>query len=130
MQTINDRIKYLIEKTGQTKTAFAETLKVSQQYISKLAKTGNPSNRLIDDICEKIKIDGEPINKDWLLTGTGDITIKRTRNQEITALAKEVLKLPDENIKRRLIEALVKLDENDWLTIEKIADTLKENPKE
>ena len=129
MQTINDRIKMIIESTGQTKTAFAETLKVSQQYISKLTKTGNPSDRLIDDICEKIKVDGELINKDWLLTGNGDITIKRTRNQEITTFFNEVLKLPDENIKRRLVAALVELDVNDWLTIEKIANNLKEKPK-
>lgn len=126
MQTINDRIGIILEKTGMTKTAFAETLKVSQQYISKLIKTGNPSERFIDDICEKIKIDDEPINKDWLRTGNGEPTIKRTRNQEIGAFANAVMDLPDENIKKRLIEALTKLDERDWETLEKIAQSLKE----
>ena len=126
MQTINDRIGIILEMTGMTKTAFAKPLKVSQQYISKLIKEGNPSERFVDDICEKIKINGELINKDWIYTGNGEPTIKRTRNQEIGAFANEVMDLPDENIKKRLIEALVKLDENEWNTIAKIADSLKE----
>ncbi len=125
MQTINDRIGIILEMTGQTRTAFAETLKVSQQYISKLIKTGKPSERLIDDICEKIKINEEPINKTWLETGEGELTIKLTRNQEIAKFANDVMQLPDESMKKRLIEALAKLNERDWETIAKIVDTLK-----
>lgn len=68
MQTINDRIGLLLDSLNITKTAFAESLKVSQQYISKLTKTGNPSDLLIDDICQKYSV-----NKDWLLTGTGEM---------------------------------------------------------
>ena len=54
MQTINDRIAIVLEESGKTKTAFGESLSVSQQYISKLIRTGNPSALLIDDICETI----------------------------------------------------------------------------
>ena len=54
-------------KLGITKTAFAEGIKVSQPYISKLiAGKGEPSERLIDDMVEKYSV-----NKDWLLTGAG-----------------------------------------------------------
>ena len=81
MQTINDRIGIILKKTGMTKTAFAECLKVSQQYISKLIKTGNPSERLIDDICEKIKIDGESISKKWIQTGEGRSNVKIRRKR-------------------------------------------------
>ena len=130
MQTINDRIGIILESTGMTKTAFAENLKVSQQYISKLIKIGNPSERLIDDICEKIKINGEAINKEWILNGSGDMTIKRTRTQEIGIFANEVMNLPDESIKKRLIEALTKLDSKDWEAIERIADKLLNDKKE
>lgn len=72
MQTINDRIGILVDNhLKMTKTAFAESLKVSQQYISKLIKTGNPSDRLIDDICEKYNV-----NETWLRTGKGEIFLK------------------------------------------------------
>lgn len=129
MQTINDKIRIILEKTGMTKTAFAETLKVSQQYISKLIKTGNPSERLIDDICEKIKINDEPINKNWLLGDEKNITIKRTRNQEIQAFANEVMDLPDENLKKRLINGLAKLNAEDWKKILEIAEKLLSETK-
>lgn len=69
MQTINDRLGFLIEDhLKMTKTAFAKSLKVSQQYISKLIKTGNPSDILIDDICEKYNV-----NEEWLRTGEGEM---------------------------------------------------------
>lgn len=124
---MNDRIKEIIEKSGLKKVEFAEKIKVHQSHITKvISGERKPSDRLIDDICEKIKINGELINKDWIYTGKGNPTIKRTRKQEIGAFTNEVMDLPDENIKKRLIEALVKLDENDWNTIAKIADSLKE----
>lgn len=124
MQTINDRIGIIIEQTGMTKTAFAESLKVSQQYISKLIKSGNPSERLIDDICEKVKINDELINKNWLITGVGDITIKRTRNQVIQDFANDVMEEMDDSFRKRFVRALSKLDESDWVTIEKIVSEL------
>lgn len=128
MQTINDRIGIILEMTGMTKTAFAKPLKVSQQYISKLTKEGNPSERFIDDICEKIKINGELINKNWILAGEGEPTIKRTRNQEIATFMNGIMELPDTDIQKRLIAALAKLDVKEWEVIEKIASSLK--PKE
>lgn len=129
MQTINDRIGIILEKTGMTKTAFAETLKVSQQYISKLIKTGKPSERLIDDICEKIKINNESINKEWLHTGNGEPTIKLTRNQEIAKFANDVMQLPDEHLKKRLIEGLARLSTDDWEKILGIAEKLLSESK-
>lgn len=127
---ISDRIIEIRKLAGFSQEEFAKELDLSRNFINQVEnKKKNFSDRTISYICEKIKINGESINEHWLRTGEGNKTIKRTRNQEITAFAKEVLKLPDENIKRRLIEALVKLDENDWLTIEKIANNLKEKPK-
>lgn len=124
---MNERIKEIIEKSGLKKIEFAEKIKVHQSHITKIISgERNPSVRLIDDICDKIRIDGETINKEWIYTGEGNITIKRTRKQEISSFANEIIDLPDENIKKRLIEALMKLNERDWETIAKIADSLKE----
>ena len=38
METINDRIGFVLERSGKTKTAFGESLNVSQQYICKNRK--------------------------------------------------------------------------------------------
>lgn len=70
MQTINERISILINTLKITKTAFAESLKVSQQYISKLVREGNPSDLLIEGICQKYNV-----NEKWLRTGEGEMFI-------------------------------------------------------
>lgn len=117
MQTINDRIGIILDKSGKTKTAFGESLKVSQQYISKLIRTGNPSDLLISDICEKYNI-----SEKWLRTGEGDMYIHRTRSEKIADFAADLLKEEEESFKRRLIEALADLDVEEWEILEKISE--------
>lgn len=69
MDTINQRIDFLRRELQMTKTAFADRLKVTQSYISKLVNVGGtPSDRLIDDICEKFSV-----NEDWLRYGSGSM---------------------------------------------------------
>ncbi len=66
MKLINQRIALIIDRSGITKTEFAKRLKVSQPYISKLTKTGTPSERLIDSISKEFNV-----NEEWLRTGAG-----------------------------------------------------------
>lgn len=101
---------------------FGERIGITRSSVCKLESGENsPSERTIMLICKEFNV-----NKEWLITGNGEITIKKTRSQEIGKFASEIMNLPDENIKKRLIDALVKLDERDWETIEKIVDNLKE----
>ncbi len=128
MNDILVRIRDIFKKSGKSQTEIGEIINKTPQYIWRILNVDdiNPSKGVIEDIYTKMTIDGEPINKDWLLTGKGRPTIKRTRSQEIGNFASEVMNLPDENIKKRLIDALVKLNERDWETIAKIAESLKE----
>lgn len=119
MQTINDRIAIILRESGMTKTAFAESLRVSQQYISKLTKTGNPSALLIDDICEKYRI-----RKEWLTEGKGDMKAPIDRNDEIARLSADLFKSESGSFKERLLFALAALDENEWQVLEDIANKI------
>lgn len=119
MQSINDRIRIVLEYSGKSKTAFGESLNVSQQYISKLVRTGNPSELLIDDICEKYRI-----RKEWLLNGTGSMEQPLDRQDEIARLTTDLFKGESGSFKERLILALARLDEKDWEVLEKIANEL------
>ena len=114
METINDRIGFVLERSGKTKTAFGESLNVSQQYISKLVKTGNPSELLVDDICEKYHI-----RKNWLLNGEGDPDQPLDRQDEIAKLTADLFKGEKNSFKERLIFALASLDESEWELLEK-----------
>lgn len=116
MQTINDRISIVLERSGKSKTAFGESLNVSQQYISKLVKTGNPSELLINDICEKYHI-----RKEWLLNGTAPMELDLSRSEKIADFAADLLKDEEDSFRRRLIESLAELDEEEWLLLEKIS---------
>lgn len=119
---MKNRIKQIRKEHKLTQVEFGEKIGVKGNTVTNY-ETGlrNPTDAVILAICREFGV-----NEDWLRTGNGEPTIKRTRRQEIGAFANEVMDLPDESIKKRLIEALAKLDERDWETIAKIADSLKE----
>lgn len=124
MQTINERIQIILNQSNMTKTAFGEALKVSQQYISKLVKTGSPSDRLIEDICEKIFIRGKKINENWLRTGEGDMFLTLDRKEEIAQLTADLFKSEKDSFKSRLIMSLSRLSEEELAVLEKISADL------
>lgn len=117
---MNNRIVQLRKGRDWTQDKFAEEMGISKNYVS-LIENGKkvPSDRLISDICREFNV-----KEDWLRTGNGEPTTKLTRNQEIAKFANEVMELPDKNIKKRLVEALAKLDEGDWKKILEIAEKL------
>ena len=119
MQTINDRIRIILDDSGLTRTAFGESLKVSQQYISKLIRTGNPSDLLISDICEKYDV-----SEDWLRYGIGEKYAKKTMDQELTEFAADLRTDEEDSFTRRLIRALSKLSVEQWEVLEQIAKDL------
>ena len=119
---MKERIKQLRNSLGFTQQKFADRLGLKRQTIAAY-EIGNiePSDSTLLLICKEFNV-----NENWLRTGEGEPTIKRTRRQEIGNFASEVMNLPDENIKNRLLDALAKLDERDWETIAKIAESLQE----
>lgn len=65
--TISERILEIINQKKITRTDFANTLNITQAYVSKIINKGAiPSERLIEDICEKFSV-----NEEWLRTGKG-----------------------------------------------------------
>ena len=84
-----------------------------------MVRTGNPSELLIDDICEKYHI-----RKDWLLKGEGDPDQPLDRQDEIAKLTADLFKGEKNSFKERLIFALANLDESEWELPEKIAEKI------
>lgn len=118
---MNERIKYLRkDMLGLTQEKFAEKIGLKRNTIA-MYESGDkiPSDRTIKDICREFEID-----EDWLRTGEGEMQIKRTRNQEIQALANSVMLDVDESFKKRFFVALSKLKESDWEVLEKLIDEI------
>lgn len=117
---MNNRIVQLRKSREWTQDKFAEEMRISKNYVS-LIENGKkiPSDRLISDICQEFNV-----NEEWLRTGNGDSAIKKTKNQEIQSFANDTMELSDEKFKKRFVEALTRLDENDWKRLEEIANKL------
>ncbi|MDE7434452.1 MAG: helix-turn-helix domain-containing protein [Lachnospiraceae bacterium] len=120
---MKDRIKIVRKDARLTQKEFAERLGVKQNTVAcyEMGKSGL-SDSVIISICREFNV-----REEWLRDGVEPRYKSRTRNQEIGSFMNDVMDLPDEAFKKRLIDALRKLDEKDWEAIERIADrVLKE----
>lgn len=124
MQTINERIAEIVKSTGKTKTAFADSLGVSQQYISKLEKTGTPSERTIRDICEKYNV-----NEYWLRTGEGEMFRQKSRQEEFAEFAAQLVGGELDPFQSALIAVVSKLSPEHIAMLADIAKQMAEEYK-
>ena len=122
MDNINSRISKIIEASGLSKTDFAATINVSQQYVSKLSKAGIPSDRTICDICREFGV-----IEHWLRTGEGEMFVPINRSQEVAEFVGDVLKGEADTFKRRFVAMLARLDESDWEVLEKMVEEMKKD---
>lgn len=120
METISTRIMQVVEANGGNKSEFARKLNVTPAYISKLCKNADsvPSDRTISDICHEFNV-----NERWLRTGEGEMFVKLSRSQEISAFMGDILS-GEPDFRARLIAALSRLTAEQWKQLEGIADTL------
>ena len=119
---MKDRLKQIRKEDphGKTQDTFAEFLGISKQNISSYEMgRRKPSDGIIQLICSKCNI-----NEEWLRSGTGKKDISINKNDEISKLFGNVLKLNDNNFKYRLINALAKLDDSGWDELEKLIDMI------
>ena len=116
METINDRIAYLVdEKCEGNKSAFARKLNVTPAYAAQLySGAREPSDRTISDICREFGC-----NEVWLRSGEGEPFQKKTREEEIMRFAVQTVKGSDE-FRKALVSMLAKLDPEDWENLSKI----------
>lgn len=100
MKTIRDRILFLLEEKEITKTEFASKLNITQAYVSKITNKGAiPSNRLIEDICEKFGV-----NESWLRTGEGEMFSEVPAEDEYFKAVTQISKSNDKLAMQAIIE--------------------------
>lgn len=112
---INERIRYLRKnELHMTQDDFASRIDLSRSNlgnieIGRIAVT----ERVISSICRAFNV-----SEDWIKTGSGDPFIPMTREEEIEDFMGDVLR-GEPTFKSRLISALAKLSEEDWIMLEK-----------
>lgn len=115
-----ERFKEIRKELNIKQGDFAKELAISQGHASDIENgRKSVSDRIIEILHLKYSV-----NEDWIRSGKGDMFLPLTRSEMISKFAGELLKVEDNSFKKRLIEALAKLDESQWEVLEKIADEL------
>lgn len=116
---MKERLKQIRNKENMTMEKFGNELGVTKAAISKLEKgERNLTNQMIKAICERFNV-----REEWLRTGEGEMAYGKERNQIVAEFAADLIKEP-ESFKSRLIESMAKLDEKDWIELERIFDKI------
>lgn len=121
-ETMNERLRALRELLNKSQDEFGKDLGLSRNYIS-LLENGqrNLSEQSIKVLCNEFSV-----NENWLRTGQGDMFKPRTKNEELLSFVNDVMELEDDSFKKKLVNALAKLDTKDWECLENIASKLSE----
>lgn len=120
---INKRFRELRKICKKSQEEWADIMGLSRSGITEIeAGRRNVTEKHIKLLSIE-PIDGRYINEDWLRTGDGDPFKKLTRSQVITDFAADLIK-EDDSFKTRLIEALAKLNDDEWEILEKLAKDL------
>lgn len=122
MGTINERISEVVEKSGLTKTAFAQKINVSQQYVSKLVNNGVPSERTLSDICRVFNVD--PF---WLETGEGEMFRAESADAELTRLVGELMADKPGSFRQRVVAALLRCSDDEWGVFRRVLSEIEKD---
>ena len=122
---MNERIKQVRLSTKLSQTEFAEKILVSRSAVCKMESGENsPSEQTVKLICQEFNV-----NEDWLRTGSGEMFVELSKDEQISAMLGEIQRLGDENFKYRLVSALCKLSESDWTALENLVDMISDKKK-
>lgn len=117
---MNERLKQLRKELGLTQQEFADALKVKRTTIANYEIGRNePIDAVISLICTQFDV-----NENWLRTGEGQMFVERTKDEELAMLVGKLLADEEDSFKKRFTTALLKLDETEWKTVEKIAEEI------
>ena len=115
--TLNERVKQLRKTLDLTMEKFGDRLGVKKNSISQIESGKNSlTEQMIKSICREFDVDEE-----WLRNGTGSMFIERTRDEEIAKFIGTIQSVEDDSFMKKFISMLAKLDESEWVLLEKMA---------
>ncbi len=122
---MGERIKILRKKLGLTQQEFAEKLSIKRNTIAKYETgRGEPIDAVASLICREFGV-----SEDWLKTGTGEMFLPKSREDEITQAVERLLSGETSEFKRRFTLVLSNLKEEHWVLLEqKIREMVEARP--
>lgn len=118
---ISERIRILRKKLDMTQQEFAEQLGVKRNTVGQWECGINAlTKQVIISICRNFDV-----NECWLRTGTGEIFVHQTDDEQLASFIVKILANKSTSFKRKFISMLSVLDESDWDVLEKMVTLLK-----
>jgi len=116
--SINSRILLVRKKLGLTRQSFGESLGVTDSVVKNIDynKTA-PKSVFIDLLCKTYNV-----NKDWLLTGEGEMFNELTKDEQIAEFVGTVLAEEEDSFKRRFFTMLSNLSDDGWAFLEQMVE--------
>lgn len=116
---MNERIRELRKVMGKSQEEFGKILGITKSGVSDIESgRRNVTEQHI------IMLKAENVNEEWLRTGTGEMFIPETKDEQISKMLADVLKREDNDFRKRLISALSKMDDTGWDSLEKFIDSI------
>lgn len=112
---MNKRIRNVRKSLGLTLEKFGERLGVTRSAIGHIEKgERNITDQMFLSICREFNV-----NPDWLRSGEGEM-FSEDEEEYLFRWVGRVLKDKPESFKKRVLNLLSSLDDNDWEALEKI----------
>ena len=109
--------KHILDKTMDE---FGKRVGLSKQAISQVESgKSNLSDVAIKAICREYGV-----REEWLRTGSGDIFVKKTIEDELTDLAEKVMADTPDSFRRRFVTMLAKLTDDQWKLLSEMESML------
>ncbi len=120
---MKERLKILREELGLSQAQFAKKINIGSSTIASYERgVRTPVSAILELICREFGV-----NKDWLLTGEGEMFKTSTLDEELTTLVGSLLSDEEDSYKKRLINSLLKLSPTEWEKLEELTIRIIEN---
>lgn len=122
METIGERVRFIRKQEGLTLEKFGARIGISNPSVSTIESgKSNPSAQTVKSICREFNI-----NEEWLRFGIGEAHAPISREQELAALFKTVMRDRSDSFRSRLVTALLRFDPNspEWELLERIYESV------
>ncbi|WP_308275236.1 helix-turn-helix domain-containing protein [Prevotella sp.] len=122
MTTIGEQIRDARKALSLTQKEFSAALGMSENYIWQIEKgQREPSDRTISDICRIFAI-----REEWLRTGTGEMRLPMTKEEEIAQLVNGAINGSSE-FKRAVIKMICSRTDSELEALEAALRSVYEN---
>lgn len=123
---MNSRVKLVRDHLNLKQNEFAEKLGIRQSSLSSIENVSvNVSDRVFKDVCLAFNV-----NKEWLITGNGEMFNTLSREDEIVIWASKLTRKDCNNeFAKNFARVLSRLDDSDWDVLEKMAHMMIEENK-